>query len=68
MDSPSLFDALNSEISRVDALHRDYLSIGDAGYLGAAMIAADLSRAKKARSEMDVAAMMSSYEALKGCE
>lgn len=63
----NLFDGLNDEIERVTELRRDFAELpGGAGQL-AIIISIDpaLADAKKARSDMDVVAMLSAYRNLK---
>lgn len=64
----TLGTALPAEIERCQKLLEHYAFIGPAGAFGHAMISADIARAHKAMMEGDLPAMISAYNALKGCK
>lgn len=64
----TLGDALPREIERCQELLVAYAEIGPAGAFGAAMIRADIAAAHKAMMDGDVVAMLSAYDALRGCQ
>lgn len=65
-ESRNLFDGLNDEIERVTELRSIYAGLPGNGGMPAILITIDpaLNAAKKARSEMDVVAMLHAFTAL----
>lgn len=65
--SNNLMDGLLDEITRCTELLQAYKGIGTPGAFGAAMLTAELERAKKAIIDNDTVAMLRAFKALKEC-
>lgn len=66
-DQSTLGDALPREMARVrDGVLAEYITIGPAGAIAAALMRQSLDLAAKAMAEGDVVAMIRAYEDLKG--